>query len=363
MSTEYTKTNWQDGDIITADKMNNIENGVKGIEEDVATVKDGLSDMDDRVTALEQGGSGSGLTEVIKQALLQIAEKVAYIDEDGQDYYDDLYDALYPPVDLVSISAVYTQSGTVYTTDTLDSLKSDLVVTAHYSDQTTETVTTYTLSGTLTEGTSTITVAYGGKTTTFNVTVTSEYTWMYRSVDGVLLSAETDLVSDTITKGSPTETIQDGILHIVVQGDTNAYLQYNLIPNTNTNAVLEAKVRCNSLPGFVSLACGLVVMVSNGTAGARLSVDSGGFRYSEGTAYTKVNFPTGFDYTDWHRYKVELTSDGKQIGYVDDVKIFETATLSSQYATVTRIGIIKNNSISTFNVDIEWISFLDRSAT
>ena len=133
--------------------MNNIENGVKGIEEDVATVKDGLSDMDDRVTALEQGGSGSGLTEDIKQALLQIAEKVAYIDEDGQDYYDDLYDALYPPVDLVSISAVYTQSGTVYTTDTLDSLKSDLVVTAHYSDQTTETVTTYTLSGTLTEAT------------------------------------------------------------------------------------------------------------------------------------------------------------------------------------------------------------------
>ena len=72
---------------------------------------------------------------------------------------------------LVSISAVYTQSGTVYDTDSLDSLKSDLVVTAHYSDSTTQTVTDYTLSGTLTEGTSTVTVAYGGKTTTFNVTV------------------------------------------------------------------------------------------------------------------------------------------------------------------------------------------------
>jgi hypothetical protein len=73
-----------------------------------------------------------------------------------------------------SISAVYTQSGTVYDTDTLDSLKSDLVVTATFSDSTTGVISAadYTLSGTLTEGTSTITVSYGGKTTTFNVTVT-----------------------------------------------------------------------------------------------------------------------------------------------------------------------------------------------
>ena len=119
------------------------------------------------------GGSGTGLTEGIKAALLQIAEKVAYIDEDGQDYYDALYSALYPPADLVSISAVYTQSGTVWTTDTLDSLKSDLVVTGLYDDQSTQVITTYTLSGTLEAGTSTITVSYGGKTTTFNVTVTA----------------------------------------------------------------------------------------------------------------------------------------------------------------------------------------------
>ena len=114
-----------------------------------------------------------GLSDDVKTALLQIAQKVAYVDDDGQTYYQDLYDALYPPAELVSIGAVYTQSGTVYDTDTLDSLKADLVVTALYDDSTTETVTAYTLSGTLTEGTSTITVAYGGKTTTFNVTVTS----------------------------------------------------------------------------------------------------------------------------------------------------------------------------------------------
>ena len=73
---------------------------------------------------------------------------------------------------LVSISAVYTQSGTVYDTDSLDSLKADLVVTATYDDTSTETITNYVLSGTLAVGTSTITVSYGGKTTTFTVTVT-----------------------------------------------------------------------------------------------------------------------------------------------------------------------------------------------
>ena len=82
--------------------------------------------------------------------------------------------------ELVSISAVYTQSGTVYDTDSLDSLKSDLVVTATYSDSSTSTVASadYTLSGTLTEGTSTITVSYDGKTATFNVTVASGVTTM-----------------------------------------------------------------------------------------------------------------------------------------------------------------------------------------
>lgn len=152
-----------------------------------------LSDIDERVTALEEGGSGSGLTNDIKQALLQLAAKVAYVDDDGQDYYDDLHDALYT---LVSISAVYTQSGTVYTSDSLDSLKSDLVVTALYDDQSTETVTNYTLSGTLTAGTSTITVSYGGKTTTFTVTVTAAKT--LSSISAVYTQSGTVYETDSL---------------------------------------------------------------------------------------------------------------------------------------------------------------------
>jgi hypothetical protein len=47
-------------------------------------------------------------------------------------------------------------------------------VTAHYSDGTSETVTGYTLSGTIAEGSNTVTVSYGGKTTTFTVTGVAE---------------------------------------------------------------------------------------------------------------------------------------------------------------------------------------------
>lgn len=138
-----------------------------------------------------------GLSDDVKQALLQIASKVAYIDDDGQDYYDALELALYPQATLVSISAEYTQSGTVYDTDTLDSLKTDLVVTAHYDDQTTAVVTAYTLSGTLADGTSTITVSYNGKTTTFDVTVTA---CLYPLTNGVYNSSNGEY-KFTITNG------------------------------------------------------------------------------------------------------------------------------------------------------------------
>ena len=117
--------------------------------------------------------SQSGLTDEAKQALLACFQNVAWISASGQTYYDALETALYPPANLVSISAVYTQSGTIYDTDSLDDLKADLVVTAHFDNSTSRTISNYVLSGTLTVGTSTIIVTYGGKTTTFNVTVVS----------------------------------------------------------------------------------------------------------------------------------------------------------------------------------------------
>lgn len=116
--------------------------------------------------------TGSGLTEEVKQALLDCFEHVAWINDQGQTYFEALHTALYPPADLVNIAAVYTQSAVVTESTELDALKSDLVVTATYSDATRREISNYTLYGTLTSGESFITVAYGGKTTRFSVTVT-----------------------------------------------------------------------------------------------------------------------------------------------------------------------------------------------
>jgi hypothetical protein len=150
------------------------------------------------------------LTEDIKAALLQLASKVAYIDEHGQDYYDALESALYPPANLIRIEAVYTQGGVVMDNANLDDLRSDLVVTAVYSDATTEVVTSYTLSGTLTEGTSTITVAYGGKTDTFDVTVTAYVPYVYYDYlegDGSAF-IDTDLLASTYASDDYTKYIK-----------------------------------------------------------------------------------------------------------------------------------------------------------
>lgn len=73
-----------------------------------------------------------------------------------------------PEVTLTSISATY--SGGDVEVGTSVTVLTGIKVTAHYSNGTSATVTGYTLSGTIAEGRNTITVSYGGKTTSFTVT-------------------------------------------------------------------------------------------------------------------------------------------------------------------------------------------------
>ena len=82
-----------------------------------------------------------------------------------------------PVVTVTSISASYNQGSTVVYTDTaIEDLKNGLTVTAAYSDDSSSQLSNsdYSLSGTLSVGTSTITVTYRGKTSTFQVTVSEK---------------------------------------------------------------------------------------------------------------------------------------------------------------------------------------------
>ena len=178
--TGYTAGNWYYYN--TSEWVSGGVYNSAAVQTDTSLTQSGMA-ADAKATGDAIAEISGGLTDEAKEALLACFAHVAWASDDGQDYYDDLEESLYNTSPLVSISAVYTQSGTVYDTDSLDSLRSDLVVTAVYEDTSTETVTTYTLSGTLTTGTSTITVTYKGKTTTFTVTVTHESRTLLHSWD------------------------------------------------------------------------------------------------------------------------------------------------------------------------------------
>lgn len=157
-----------------------IKNTPSGAWQPIATIKGEKGDK----------GDVGGVTDAVKLALLQIANHVYYDNDQGPTYIQNLQDALFPPTDIVSITAVYTQSEAVYNTDDIDDLKADLVVTANKTGGTTQTVAAanYTLFGELDVGTSTITVIYRGYVTTFDVAVTREPNGLvngtYTAVDG-----------------------------------------------------------------------------------------------------------------------------------------------------------------------------------
>lgn len=145
-------------------------NEVSKLSEDIADLKENGT------------GSGTGWTNAQIDLLDEIGNYLPFTSADGGKKWDNLITSLRggaseepdTPTDvtLTSISATY-NGGEVDTGTALTDL-TGITVTATYSDGTTKEVTDYTLSGTITEGSNTITVSYGGKTTTFTVTGVAE---------------------------------------------------------------------------------------------------------------------------------------------------------------------------------------------
>jgi len=124
----------------------------------------------DEISSLKQD-----LDEIIpvtvKNAIDTILQNVAF---KNADIYTDEITVIHnwaSQAKLVSISVVYMPSKTVYDTDSIDVLRDDLVVTAHYDNSSTAVINDYVLNGTFSEGVNTISVIYGRKTAMFTVTV------------------------------------------------------------------------------------------------------------------------------------------------------------------------------------------------
>jgi hypothetical protein len=180
---------------VETDKTLSVEDkpaDAKKVGDEISDIKADLSDMNTatssdvgkalivravvngKVASWKFGKSGGGLSNAQKNAILNCFAHVAWTDNQGQTYYDELEDVLFPPAELELITATYTNTNPVYPDSTLDSLRPYIVVTAHCSDGTTSTVNAYTLTGTLTIGTSIVEIEYEDLTTTISVTVTEK---------------------------------------------------------------------------------------------------------------------------------------------------------------------------------------------
>lgn len=151
-----------------------IEQKIKTVSDETNSLKEDLSQLSEEINNLPSVG---GMTQAQITALDGMFKKCAFtgdvtaeymafkqafgIESGGEVEPDN------PEVTLTSISATYT-GGSVAVGTALTSL-TGITVTATYSDGSTASVTGYTLSGTIAEGSNTITVSYGGKTTTFTV--------------------------------------------------------------------------------------------------------------------------------------------------------------------------------------------------
>lgn len=160
----------------------------KATGEALNELKEANAKQDERLTTLEQNtpSGSSGLTVAQINALDGMFKVAAYIKADVSAEYEAFKTAFgiedsgstepdepeEPAKTLTGISAVY-NGGDVAVGTALSAL-TGIVVTAMYSDGSTETVADYTLSGEISEGSNTITVSYSGMTSTFTVTGVAE---------------------------------------------------------------------------------------------------------------------------------------------------------------------------------------------
>lgn len=243
---------------------------------------------------------------------------------------------------LESISAVYTQSGTVYDTDSLDSLKADLVVTATYSDTSTATVPSdsYTLSGTLDSATSTITVTYQGKTTTFTVSVTLPVFDYKASRDGLLSQMDGIAVYTSNANDFSESLTQAGNLRL--QGTNSAVSAYKQFVFNNFARGNKSRLCVRAEIYTVSTA------TPAGDFGLRLRLvntdKTAGCSFGQGvdeTSTMKLIYKTGSNNSNvaksgvstgeiWRNIEIDLDNTVPvQKGYFDGEQVFSSNTLFS----------------------------------
>lgn len=288
----------------------------------------------DEITSIKQDLSEivPGLSDDAKSALLACFEHVAWVDEHGQDYYDALESALYqepsPSAELVSISATFNAgSNVIYDTTPLNDLKQYLTVIGTYSDSTTAQISSYSLSGTLSAGSNTITVTKGEITTTFTVIAVAywQLDWIYTKglPENNGLTKETD--------GTATISLESNGLRVIAEDTSGKNVKYKYTGISDQRQYnygeYELEFIVNAYGSYSVAPYGNGVRMyaalgaNNAAKGLELTFNSGG------TLYLKANVTnwaildsTAFALDTLYKVKVTLNRTEAKV-YVDDTLI------------------------------------------
>ena len=208
---------------VTNGKVSEYEFGETTEIDDTA----GEGDTDKTWSADKLSRIGTGLSDPIKDALLACFRGVAWLnwESGGRSLYNELALALYPDSYPKIVATYNPGTHVVYDTDTLDTLKPYITVLYYETaDSDGETIdsSSYTLSGLLTAGTSTITVTYNTYGANINVSVATHSlyalpanTSFTRDSDSPIITElklfENDISYSIIAKGTidiPDDTLQ-----------------------------------------------------------------------------------------------------------------------------------------------------------
>lgn len=165
----YERQYYTNGDVLEASHLNHMEAGIK-------ENSDSVSKLSEDIANLKENGVGGGVTTEQANSLWDILQKSAFVEQLTEAELNafktawgiaDDDDSGETEVTLSSISATYS-GGSVLVGTSVNDLNG-ITVKAIYSDGSKTTVTDYTLSGTIAEGSNTVTISYGGKSTTITV--------------------------------------------------------------------------------------------------------------------------------------------------------------------------------------------------
>ena len=239
---------------------------------------------------------------------------------------------------ITGISATYSGGNVAVGTAVTD--LTGIVVTANYSDGSKRTVTGYTLSGTIAEGSNTITVTYEGMTTTFTVTGVAEEVTItsisatYSGGDVAVGTAVTDLTgivvtahysdgtSATVTGYTLSGTIAEGenTITVIYQGKSATFTVNGIAESSGEN---NGWTDGDPYTDMVTWQDGYIINNKTGVA-------------EEDTTYSITDYlpckgVDAFSTTNNNMYEIYLYDDNKN--YIGERYILKTAVYSSSYLT------------------------------